>query len=393
MSELQPGDSLGHYRILRELGRGGNGVVYLAQDTSLNDMEVALKVLHNSILRERLLAGAQAAVQLSHPHIQQIFEQGIDETTDTAFVATEYLPGGSLRDRIGKLSMGEALLIFSQICSAAAHCHQNQIIHRDFKPGNIMFNSRGDAVVIDFDMVRIQDGRRITIAGTVIGTPYYISPEQALGKKDIDHTTDIYALGVMLYEMLTGTWPMTGETRMDILLAHLRRPVPDIMDENPDIPEVFNQIIKRAMAKDPEERYQDANQLAIEATRIMPRLATPQSEATTQQLAPIKDEALYLTAPGAQLHVLNGSQTDQLFTVNQEASLGRHPKCDIVLDDIHASSTHARIAFKGDRYWLRDVNSTNGTWVGKIKLAPYVPHPLEADDVIRIGNTRIAFIL
>ena len=165
---LNPGDELLNYEIIGLLGKGGTSSVYLARDVNL-DMQVALKVLHETDLRSsmmihRLRTGAKAAAQLRHAHIQQVFYQGIDPTTNTPFVAMEYLTGGDLRARIGALDLDTALSIFAQICDAVAYAHEHGVIHRDLKPDNVLFNGHGAAVVTDFDLAHVEGGARRTAA-------------------------------------------------------------------------------------------------------------------------------------------------------------------------------------------------------------------------------------
>ncbi|MEK9164960.1 MAG: serine/threonine-protein kinase, partial [Chloroflexota bacterium] len=158
---LKPGDKLLNYEIIRLLGQGGTATVYLARDVNL-DVQVALKVLREendlrqSVMAHRLRTGAKAAAQLRHAHIQQVYYQGIDTASDTPFVAMEYLPGGDLRARIGQLGLDQALVIFADVCAAVGYAHDHGVVHRDLKPDNVMFNARGEVVVTDFDLARME---------------------------------------------------------------------------------------------------------------------------------------------------------------------------------------------------------------------------------------------
>ncbi|MHC4596403.1 MAG: serine/threonine-protein kinase, partial [Planctomycetota bacterium] len=228
-----PGEQIGPFRIERELGRGGVGVVYLAHDTKL-DRKVAIKslpaeVMANPKARSRFSREARVLASLNHPNIATIYEE-LEETKGVGYLILEYIPGQTLAERIAKkpLKLEEALSIALQIAEAVAAAHEHNVIHRDLKPGNIKITPEGKVKVLDFGLAKAVGGEgmdqqsTVTEPGRVIGTPAYMSPEQARGQAT-DKRSDIWSFGCVLYEMLTGRVPFEGETISDTLVNILDR--------------------------------------------------------------------------------------------------------------------------------------------------------------------------
>lgn len=256
----------GRYEIKRELGRGGMATVYLAFDPRFK-RDVALKVLpheflHDPTFRVRFEREAQTIAALDHPAIVPVFDFG--EQDGQPYFVMRYMPGGSLADRLkrGPLSLAETGQIFTRLAPALDEAHTKGIIHRDLKPGNILFDQREDAYLSDFGIVKLSEATS-TFTGTgVIGTPAYMSPEQARGEADIDGRSDIYALGAILFEMLTGQTPYKADTPMGLVVKHITEPVPRILDVKPDLPPGCEALITWAMAKNRDERPATASRLA-----------------------------------------------------------------------------------------------------------------------------------
>lgn len=260
MSDLV-GTTVSHYRILGQIGEGGMGVVYKAEDTKLNNI-VALKFLPPELSRDkeakqRFLNEARAARRLEHPNICTIYD--IDETGDgQVFISMPFYEGGTLEEKIekGPLSLNDAINIVSNIAHALSKAHNEGIIHRDIKPSNIMFTRDGTIKVVDFGLAKVA-GVKVTKTGTTMGTLAYMSPEQLRGEQ-VDHRADIWALAVMLYEMLTGKHPFQAEHEQAVffkILNELPHPITDVLNE---IPSELVRIIKKALEKEPGDRYQDA---------------------------------------------------------------------------------------------------------------------------------------
>src|ERR1044071_4943154 len=280
MEESFPHLNLPHYRIISKLGAGGMGKVYLAEDTRL-DRKVALKILNEDVAAEpewlrRFVQEAKAASALNHPNIITIHEIG--ETENRHFIAIEYIDGETLHQRLrsGPLSLKSVLDAGIQIASALQAAHEANIIHRDIKPENVMVRPDGLIKVLDFGIAKITepvppsnvDAEAETIkAGTspgmIVGTPAYMSPEQARGKP-VDARTDIFSLGVVLYEMLTGRKLFEGKTSMDGIAGLLYKEPPPIREAMPDVPAEIERIISKQLRKDSDERYQTIKDLLVD---------------------------------------------------------------------------------------------------------------------------------
>lgn len=293
------GKTISHYEILERLGGGGMGVVYKARDLKL-DRIVALKFLAKDSEasekeKERFLHEARAASALNHQNVCMIHE--IDETPDgQLFIAMEYCAGETLRQRIagGPLSLHDALQIAGEIASGLRKAHQAHIVHRDIKPANIIITTDGIVKIVDFGLAKIAN-LALTKTGAIIGTVSYMSPEQAQGDP-LDHRTDIWSLGVILYEMLTGTNPFKGENHIAMIHAVTHKTPPSIRELRPDVPPRLVEIVDKALAKNPDQRYQDAaalqrDLLAVRRDLEMRETQTVALRGETQTLSPARSDA------------------------------------------------------------------------------------------------------
>jgi serine/threonine protein kinase/formylglycine-generating enzyme required for sulfatase activity len=265
VEELRPGTTLaGKYKIIKVSGRGGMGIVYKAEDTRLK-RSVALKFLPPELIqdeeaKERFVLEAQAAAALSHPNICTIHE--IDEEEGKSFIAMEYVEGQSLREKIekGPLEIDEALNISMQVAEGLEEAHKKGIIHRDIKSANIMVTDKGQPKIMDFGLAKVKGGTLLTREGTTLGTVAYMSPEQTRGEK-VDHRSDIWSLGVVLYEMLCGQLPFKGDREASILYSVVHEEPKPIKEIKRDLPPELQQIINRALRKKPESRYSSAAEM------------------------------------------------------------------------------------------------------------------------------------
>jgi serine/threonine-protein kinase len=268
-----PFTHLGRYRVVRELGRGAMGVVYLAEDDSLQ-RQVAVKTLllpdeagERRELEARFLQEAKAAGSLNHPGIITIHDLG--RQGDWLYIAMELLEGKELRDRMagGMLSLHEAVDIGAQVAAALGAAHARGVVHRDIKPGNIMLLADGHAKIMDFGIARMQTSDVRTRSGTMMGSPKYMSPEQVSGHA-VDHRTDVFSLGSMLYEMVAGVPPFDGSNLGQLLNAILHGTAPPPSQFRAGIPPALDAVIARAMQRNAAARYQDAGEMARELAQI-----------------------------------------------------------------------------------------------------------------------------
>src|SRR6266545_3279092 len=261
----------GRYHIVRKLGSGGMANVYLAEDQELG-RRVAIKILNDrhagdEQFVERFRREAKNAAGLSHPNIVSIYDRG--EAEGTYYIAMEYLDGRSLKELIlsrGPAPVSVAVDYARQILSALRFAHRNGIVHRDIKPHNCLVDAEGHVKVTDFGIARA-GASQMTEEGSIIGTAQYLSPEQARGTQ-VDQTSDLYSLGIVLYEMLTGTVPFTGDSPVEIAMKHLSATPPSLVVKRPDVPKTLDQVVLRALAKDPAARYQSADEMDADLERI-----------------------------------------------------------------------------------------------------------------------------
>ena len=285
------GKQFGRYELIDVLGQGGMATAYRAFDP-LMKREVALKVIQSRLgieedeWQERMLREAQAIAALEHPAVVPVYDFG--NSGGTLYLVMRLMEGGSLRDRLrqGPLSPAETLAVLRRVASALDEAHRLGIVHRDIKPGNVLFDRFGNAYLADFGVARVEDAT-VTLTGSrLIGTPAYMSPEQVQGAKDLDGRSDVYALGAMTYQMLTGRPPYEGATSVELMFKHIHEPPPDLQAARPDLPSAAAEVIRRAMAKDREARYPTAGAFveALEAALNEGRFLSPEDTVAPETL-------------------------------------------------------------------------------------------------------------
>jgi len=283
---LTPGSKIAHYRVVSRLGEGGMGAVYLADDTRLG-RRVALKVLPASLAADpermhRFVQEARLASALTHPNVAYIYEIGEDQIGERhiaehpglRFIAMEYVEGEPLSARLsrGPLPLSELLSIGAQVADALDDAHSKGIVHRDIKPSNLMITLRGYVKVLDFGLAKLETPTRdetqlMTSAGVVMGTVAYMSPEQTLGR-DLDHRTDLFSLGVVLYEMAAVRLPFSGATASETMARILNSQPEALARYNYDIPEGLDRLVRKCLEKDRERRYQTARELVVDLKNL-----------------------------------------------------------------------------------------------------------------------------
>jgi serine/threonine-protein kinase len=300
------GTRLGPYELIEELGKGGMATVYRAYQPN-TDRYVAVKVIHRAIASdaaglERFQREAKLVTRLEHPHLLPIYDY--NGSHDPPYIVMRYLEGGTLKDILdqGPLPPDEIIYMMRQIAAALDYAHRKGVVHRDIKPSNILVDPDGNAFLTDFGIARVTEGNAqgLTRSGYTVGTPAYMSPEQASGADNVDGRSDIYALGVMLFQLLTGQMPFSADAPMAVLLKHINDPVPPASSSNTELSAAVDQVFYKVMAKKPEERYTAAtvfiNVLAEalnSALIITPHALRSATVKTveTQALARAKDEA------------------------------------------------------------------------------------------------------
>ncbi len=283
----------GRYRIESRIARGGMATVYLALDVRL-DRTVALKVMHRSLAEDpafvrRFIGEAKSVASLSHPNVVHVFDQGTD--TDVVYLSMEYVPGKTLRDILrerGRVPAREALEIMIPVLAALGAAHQAGLVHRDVKPENVLMTDDGRVKVVDFGLARAIEATNQTRTGVMIGTIGYMSPEQVTtGGADV--RSDVYAAGIMLFELVTGQQPYDGETPMSVAYRHVHDTVAAPSSVVHDVPPQIDALVAHATARDPQHRPADATAMlvaAVEAHRTLPRLTDPPSSRSPQHSRP-----------------------------------------------------------------------------------------------------------
>lgn len=261
------------YLIVRSIGEGGMANVYLAHDTIL-DRDVAIKVLRGDLANDekfvrRFRREALSASSLSHPTIVEVYDVGEDD--DNYYIVMEYIEGKNLKQLIkkrGNLTISEVIDIMLQLASGIAAAHESYIIHRDIKPQNIILKEDGGIKITDFGIATALNSTQLTQTNSAMGTVYYLPPEQAAGKGSTIRS-DIYSMGILLYELLTGTLPFKGDNPVEIALKHIKDPLPNIKRKNPNIPQSLENVVLKATAKNPKNRYASAKEMYDDLVTVM----------------------------------------------------------------------------------------------------------------------------
>lgn len=294
------GSTISHYQILEKLGEGGMGVVYKARDTKLN-RTVALKFLpsHMSASEQdkaRFKQEAQAAAALNHPNICTIF--GIEESDEHLFIAMEYVDGMTLRRKIaaGTMQIAESIQYASQIGEALQEAHSKGIVHRDVKPDNIMVNSRNQIKVMDFGLAKLKGTLKLTRSSSTVGTLAYMPPEQIQGG-EVDARSDIFSFGVVLFEMLSGRMPFRGEHEAAMMYSIVNEEPESILKFRPDTSSEVEHILRRALEKDPEDRYQNVHDVLIDLRRLKKETSKVSRRFAPQNVPPVEPSSQSISVP------------------------------------------------------------------------------------------------
>ena len=312
----------GRYRIIEELGRGGMGVVYKAEDTKLK-RTVALKFLPSELthipeVKERFMQEAQAAAALDHPNICTVHE--FDEAEEKTFISMAYIEGQSLKKKIesGPLELDEAVRIALQVAKGLREAHNKGVVHRDIKSANIMVDERGQAKIMDFGLARVAGSTLVTKEEMTMGTIAYMSPEQARGE-EVDHRTDIWSLGVVLYEMFSGQLPFKGEHDQAVVYSILNEQPKPVTKLQEEIPIAIEQIVSKALEKNPDERYQQIEDLTEDLRSILEGIEPEGIKARLRKAKQLRRKRAILYAGLAGILIIITVLVLTLFTGRAEA--------------------------------------------------------------------------
>jgi serine/threonine-protein kinase len=314
------GRTIGKYRVLEPLGRGGMARVYRAYHPQL-DRYVAIKVLRSDLVddqetdagswRARFQREARAVAALRHPNIVRVFD--FDVESDLSYIVMECLEGDSLKTRLDDyrirgetMPLGEVIRILLDVLDGLAYAHSEGMVHRDLKPANVLLTSRGDAVLSDFGIAQIVGGTRHTVPGALMGTVNYMSPEQGRDGRS-DRRSDVYSVGIIFYEILVQRPPFEADTPLAVLMKHANDPLPLPRQINPSVPEPFERVILKALAKDPDDRYQSADEMA----RAL-RAAAQQAEVELPDRISLPLSFTTAEAPSDSVAVFSGPEREKI---------------------------------------------------------------------------------
>lgn len=392
------------YRLESLVGDGGMGTVYRAYDLNL-ERAVAIKLMHAHYARQaefraRLVQEAKTAAQMDHPSVVRIYDFGDSE--EGLFIAMEYVDGGSLRDHLQRLQrlqkflpLAQSLQIAAQIADALQYAHSRGIIHRDVKPGNIILKrlSQPDdpeeqpfrAVLTDFGLVKLQEGTSMTQSGTTLGTPMYMSPEQCDGRK-LDGRSDLYGLGVVLYELVTNHLPFDFQTLSEAIAIHTKgeMPVPPSQVRG-DVPKLIDTLLYKSLAKSPEERFASGGEMAAALRSAIVSLEGAPTRVMSRQEMDILEQVAE-PPQGYELHIETpGQPTSVVPLMRAVFTLGRNVDNDIVLPTDGVSRHHVRLQATSLGWEVVDLGGVNGTWLNDHRLHADVPTPMGPGSRLKIG--------
>lgn len=387
------GEKVGPYEILEEVGRGGMATVYKAYHASL-DRHVAIKVMDAAMssdrdFRERFRREARVIARLDNPHIVPVYD--FDEHNGQPYLVLKFIDGPTLGQRIKStpLSKIEILDLIMAVGSGLQYAHKQGILHRDVKPSNVLLSREGNIYLTDFGLARMVEGNSSLTGDTIIGTPHYISPEQALNTERLDEGTDIYSFGVMIYELVTGRVPFDADTAFSVIEDHIYTPPPPPKTIKPDLSSDIEDVILKALAKKRIDRYEKVSDL-VKAFKHAWVSGTETSMVSSSTLDSIPDVPSFVAENGKSFNLKD-----------DKTVIGRNSTTNNIVNDIDLthldikkmiSRRHAMVQRKNDQFLIYDLSSRNGTFVNGERISSRDPYPLKPGDVVEFGIGGIKFI-
>jgi serine/threonine protein kinase len=387
------GEKVGTYQILEELGRGGMATVYKAYHASL-DRHVAIKVMDAAMSNEhdfieRFRREARVIARLDNPHIVPVYD--FDEHKGQPYLVLKFIDGNTLGQRLklAPLSKTEILDIVTAVGSGLQYAHKQGILHRDIKPSNVLIARNGTSYLTDFGLAKMVENSSSLTGDTIVGTPHYISPEQALSTEKLDERTDIYSFGVMIYEMVTGRVPFDADTAFSIIEDHIYTPPPRPTSIKPDLPIAVEDIILKALSKKSSDRYGTVSDLVN---------AFGQAWISNAAIGTVSSSTHDSIPETPIFYAENGKS----FPLNAERIvIGRNSSSGNVMNDIDLASLdtkkitsrqHAAVQRKNDMFLLYDLNSRNGTFVNGERISSREPYTLKPGDVVEFGSGGVKLV-
>ena len=415
MTDELIGQYIDRFRVDALLGEGNMGSVYQAYDSNLA-RKVVLKVMHRQLanhesFQKRFIQEAQAAARLDHPSIVKLYSF---DTEPNLFMEMEYIEGPSLgeylkhsRQKNEVINLDTVLRLIAQVADALDYAHSQGVIHRDIKPSNVLLkplkrpDREGDpalrVVVSDFGLAKLLEGGMHTLTGTFMGTLSYMSPEQCLGR-ELDGRSDIYSLGIVLYQVTTGQLPFNIKSPTDAIRMHVKEIPPAPRLVRPGLPEAIEQVILQAIAKNPASRFQTGNQFATALRRVAHTLTHPSdtnatmpdsglvSNAGARQGSSMIQRQPANTTTVDQLLIYHAGEAPRIVSLTEESYIvGRGQENNITLPDKGVSRHHVKIEKATDGWNIIDIGSTNGTFLDKMRLAHDTPEVWQPDTELRVG--------
>jgi serine/threonine protein kinase len=377
------------YKLIDERGSGSMATVYVGRDLETNRI-YAVKVLSRQAtaekeLVERFQREFELLSRLSGPHVVSPVDFGDDH--GNLFIVMTYVDGHTLKHAVltgGPFPVARAIDVTQQAASGIASAADQGIVHRDVKPQNLLLGADGIVKLADFGLARSHESRDITVTGFFVGTPFYVAPEQVENSRRADVRADLYSLACVFFELLAGRVPYDGEHAWDVVMQHLNGPVPSICALRPELPPAYDTFLKRALAKQPADRFQTPVAF-MEALDNLHALDTTQAGAASEALV-----AALVASEGGTRMVLTAPD---VVVGRRDPQRGFSPDVDLLPLDHQqtVSRRHARFTRRAGRFYLEDLNAYNRTRVNGLPLVPHQEHELHDGDMVRLGNVELRF--